>query len=105
MCIFLFVFVQYIFGGHISEYMKALKEENEEAYNTQFKRYVDLKIAPEAMEALYTKAHAAIRADPTKKRADTELGYFGVRGKNNPKPKVSVAFALCAGPRGPELAG
>ena len=26
---------KYIFGGHIAEYMKALQEENEEAYNTQ----------------------------------------------------------------------
>lgn len=74
--------------------MKALKEENEEAYNTQFKRYVEQKISPDSFESLYTKAHAAIRADPTKKRADTELGYFGVRGKNNPKPKVSRAQAL-----------
>jgi len=79
---------KYIFGGHIAEYMKALQEENEEAYNTQFKRYVEQNISPDSFESLYTKAHAAIRADPTKKRADTELGYFGTRGKNNPKPKA-----------------
>jgi len=77
---------KYIFGGHIAEYMKALQEENEEAYNTQFKRYVDAGISGDKLEGLYTKAHAAIRADPNKKRADSELGYFKVRGKNNPKP-------------------
>jgi len=77
---------KYIFGGHIGEYMKSLSEENEELYNTQFKRYVDAGITGDKLEAIYTKAHAAIRADPNKKRADTELGYFKVRGKNNPKP-------------------
>jgi len=77
---------KYIFAGHIGEYMKALQEENEEAYNTQFKRYVENNISPDSFEALYTKAHAAIRADPNKKRADSELGYFGTRTKSNPKP-------------------
>jgi len=81
---------KYIFGLHIAEYMKSLSSENEEAYNTQFKRYVDAGIKPESFEAMYTKAHAAIRADPNKKRADTELGYFGTRGKNNPKPKAGA---------------
>lgn len=81
---------KYIFAGHIGEYMKSLQEENEELYNTQFKRYVESGLTGDKLEALYTKAHAAIRADPTKKRADTELGYFGVRGKNNPKPKAGA---------------
>ena len=43
-------------------------------------------MSPDSFEALYTKAHAAIRAEPNKKRADSELGYFGVRTKSNPKP-------------------
>jgi large subunit ribosomal protein L5e len=77
---------KYIFGGHISEYMKSLQEDNEELYNSQFKRYVDAGITGDKFEALYTKAHAAIRADPNKKRADSELGYFGTRTKSNPKP-------------------
>jgi len=78
---------KYIFGGHIVDYMKSLQSENEEAYNTQFKRYIEQNISPANFESMYTKAHAAIRAEPNKKRADTELGYFGTRGKNNPKPK------------------
>jgi len=77
---------KYIFGGHIGEYMKSLSEENEELYKTQFKRYVDAGINGDKLEAIYTKAHAVIRADPNKKRADSELGYFGTRTKSNPKP-------------------
>jgi len=79
---------KYIFAGHIGTYMKTLQEENEELYNSQFKRYVEAGLTGDKLEAVYTKAHAAIRADPNKKRADSELGYFGTRGKNNPKPKA-----------------
>jgi len=81
---------KYIFGGHISDYMKSLQKENEELYNSQFKRYIDAGVTGDKLEGLYTKAHAGIRADPNKKRADTELGYFGTRGKNNPKPKAGA---------------
>jgi len=81
---------KYIFGGHISDYMKSLSEENEEAYNSQFKRYIEQNISPANFESIYTKAHAAIRADPNKKRADSELGYFGTRTKANPKPKAGA---------------
>jgi large subunit ribosomal protein L5e len=58
---------KYIFGGHIADYMKSLQEENEEAYNTQFKRYIEQNVSPANFEQIYTKAHAAIRADPNKK--------------------------------------
>jgi len=78
---------KYIFGGHVSDYMKSLQEENEEAYNRQFKRYIDNGITADNLEGVYTKAHAAIRADPTKARGATELGYFKVRGKGREKPK------------------
>jgi len=70
---------KYIFGGHVSEYMTKLKDENEEAYGKQFKRYVDAHIGPDDIEKVYTSAHKAIRADPLKKRDALELGYFGKR--------------------------
>jgi large subunit ribosomal protein L5e len=77
---------KYIFGNHVSEYMKQLQEDDEELYGKQFKRYIDAGVNPDNLEALYTKAHAAIRADPSKARAATELGSFGIRSK--PKAKV-----------------
>lgn len=70
---------KYIYGLHVSEYMKQLEEENEELYNKQFKRYIEQGIKPDSFEAMYKAAHAAIRKEPTKARAATELGYFGVR--------------------------
>jgi len=72
---------KYIFGVHVSEYMSALKSKDEEAFNVQFKRYVEAGVTAEDIEALYTNAHKAIRADPNKKRDGLELGYFGKREK------------------------
>jgi len=76
---------KYIFAQHVSEYMKSLQEDNEELYNKQFKRYIDQGIDADSMESMYTKAHAAIRKDPTKARGDKELGSFGVRSKAKAK--------------------
>jgi large subunit ribosomal protein L5e len=72
---------KYIFGLHVSTYMKQLEEENEEAYNKQFKRYIDAGVKADSFEKMYKAAHAAIRKEPTKARAATELGFFGVRAK------------------------
>jgi len=72
---------KYIFGLHVAGYMKQLEEENEELFSRQFKRYVDLGIKHDQLEKLYKAAHAAIRKDPTKARATTELGFFGTRSK------------------------
>jgi len=56
-----------ILGGHVAEYMTALKSADGERYKTQFSKYIEKKIEPTALEAMYKKAHAAIRADPASK--------------------------------------
>jgi len=82
---------KYIFGGHVGEFMKHLQENDEEGFQRHFKRYVDAGIGADDLEALYTEAHKQIRANPTKARAATELGYFGQRSKpKDPKAKVEV---------------
>jgi large subunit ribosomal protein L5e len=77
---------KYIFGGHVSEYMTSLQDDDEEAYKKQFKRYIDAGIGADDLEGIYTAAHAAIRADPNIKRADNELGNFKTR--EGPKPEI-----------------
>lgn len=72
---------KYIFGLHVAEYMKQLAQDDEEAYNRQFKRFIDSNITADKLEGIYKKAHAAIRADPNKKRGPLELGSFGKRAK------------------------
>ncbi|XP_077986311.1 large ribosomal subunit protein uL18-like [Glandiceps talaboti] len=56
---------KHIFGGHVSDYMKELQEEDEDAYKKQFSQYIKLGINPDDVEEMYKKAHAAIREDPT----------------------------------------
>jgi large subunit ribosomal protein L5e len=58
---------KYIFGGHVSEYMETLADDDEERYKSQFQKYIDDDIEADGLEELYTSAHAAIREDPFKK--------------------------------------
>jgi len=55
----------HIFGKHVSDYMKALLEDDEEAYKKQFSKYIRLGVTADEIEAIYTSAHAAIRKDPS----------------------------------------
>jgi len=69
----------YIFGGHVADYMRTLEENDEEAYAKQFKRFIDAGIGADDLEDLYTKVHAAIREDPNKARGADELGNSKAR--------------------------
>jgi len=75
---------KYIFGGHVSEYMQELQEEDEDAYKKQFSAYIREGVGADDIEGMYEAAHSAIRADPFKKRGDNELGRFKTR--DGPKP-------------------
>jgi large subunit ribosomal protein L5e len=79
---------KYIFGGHVADYMRKLKEENEEQFNSHFKRFVEAGISADDVEGIYTNAHKSIRADPTKKRDPTEMGYFGNKREKGKDPKA-----------------
>ncbi|ORC92321.1 60S ribosomal protein L5 [Trypanosoma theileri] len=64
-----------IFGKHVAEYLKQVREEassNPDEKTNQFCKYIAAKVAPDTLESMYKKAHAAIRADPMKKRAKKE---------------------------------
>lgn len=54
-----------ILGLHVAGYMQQVKEEDPELYKTRFSKFVAAGVAPEAVEAMYTKAHEAIRKDPS----------------------------------------
>jgi len=56
---------KYIFGGHVAEYMKLLQSEDQEKYQKQFSDYIKNQIGPDDIEKMWSKAHAAIRKDPT----------------------------------------
>ena len=62
----------YIVGGHVTEYMETLADEDEERYKSQFCKYIEEEIDAGDLEELYVDAHKAIREDPFKKDEDAE---------------------------------
>jgi len=58
---------KYIFGGHVSDYMEMLMDEDADLYKRQFASYIKNKIEASSLEDMYKKAHAAIRKDPAHK--------------------------------------
>jgi len=57
----------YIYAGHVSEYMETLADDDEERFRSQFQKYVDDDVEADGLEELYQEAHKAIREDPFKK--------------------------------------
>eukprot|EP00088_Acartia_fossae_P069286 TRINITY_DN8_c0_g1_i2.p2 TRINITY_DN8_c0_g1~~TRINITY_DN8_c0_g1_i2.p2 ORF type:complete len:297 (-),score=96.12 TRINITY_DN8_c0_g1_i2:109-999(-) len=60
---------KHIFGIHVADYMRSLQDEDEDAFKRQFSRFIKNGVGPDNIEAMYKKAHAAIRADPAHKPA------------------------------------
>jgi len=56
---------KYIFGGHVADYMKMLKEEDGEKYARLFSKFVKAGVKAEDLEAKWTAVHKAIRTDPS----------------------------------------
>jgi len=55
----------YIYGEHVSEHMRMLMEEDEEAYNTIYAGYIAAdKGDPDEIEDMYMGVHQKIRASP-----------------------------------------
>jgi large subunit ribosomal protein L5e len=54
-----------IFGGHVSEYMEYLEEEDNQKYQEHFASYIAEDIEGSGLEELYEKVHGAIREDPS----------------------------------------
>ncbi|GJS28310.1 60S ribosomal protein L5 [Tanacetum coccineum] len=63
---------KYIYGGHVAAYMRTLMEDEPEKYQTRFSDYIKAGAEPDTIEEVYKKVHAAIRADPTPKKAEKQ---------------------------------
>lgn len=53
-----------IYGLHVAEYMRTLKEEDPERYQAQFSAYIRNKVEPDSIENMYKGAFEQIRANP-----------------------------------------
>jgi len=91
---------KYIFGGHVADYMKKLREADAEAYQKQFSKYIKEGIEPEQVEAIFTKAYANIRAnpvyEPTKKPENPVHKTFKPKKKNLKQRKDRIKQKLAA---------
>merc|ERR1712168_1512071 len=76
----------HIFGKNVAEYMDSL-EEDEEAFERLFSKYIKEGITSDKIEGVYKAAHAAIRADPTP--AANEKKAF--KGKRYGRKRLSKA--------------
>ncbi|KAI9329988.1 hypothetical protein BDR26DRAFT_912622 [Obelidium mucronatum] len=81
---------RYILGGHVSDYMAELEEDDEDSYKRQFSQYIAKEISPDDFEELYEKAHEAIRENPERiakahsydEAAKTKLKKFKSQKRN-----------------------
>jgi len=55
---------KYIYGGHVSDYMRILQEDDDDRYKKQFSKFIEAGICADDLEKIYKDAHANIRADP-----------------------------------------
>ncbi|CAL8346089.1 unnamed protein product [Merluccius merluccius] len=74
-------------GMNVSDYMTYLMEEDEDAYKKQFSRFIKNGVAPDTVEEMYKKAHAAIRANPAHQKKPKK----DVKKKRWNRAKLSLA--------------
>jgi len=60
----------YIFGGNVADYMRHLAEEDNDAFEKQFARYIKNGLSADSLEEMYEKVHENIRANPVHTKAD-----------------------------------
>jgi len=84
------VLKKYIYGGHVSEYMESLEEEDDERFKKQFATYLADGVGSDDMEEIYTNAHIAIREDPTFKPSDKSKDWK-LESKKFKDPKLTHA--------------
>lgn len=58
---------KYIFGGHVSEYMNHLQEEDPGRFAKQFSAFKAAGMSADNLEAMYKTVHANIRKNPVPK--------------------------------------
>ncbi|ELU16579.1 hypothetical protein CAPTEDRAFT_164118 [Capitella teleta] len=75
----------HIMGKHVGDYMRLLQEDDDEAFKRQFAQYIKNGVTADNIEAVYQKAHAAIRADPEtkpKQKKDVKVKRWNRAKKN-----------------------
>lgn len=78
----------YIYGGHIAEFMESLEEEDDERFKKHFSSYLSDDIGSEDIEEIYEKAYEAIREDPDFKPTEKTKDW-AAESKKYKQPKLT----------------
>jgi len=77
------VLKKHIFGGHVAEYMKSMREENPSKFQKQFSDYTKSNIKPDELESKWAAVHKSIRANPAHVKKESKKK--GEKKRHNPK--------------------
>ena len=83
---------KYIFGGHVSEFMESLEEEDDERFKKHFASYLADDIGAEDLEEIYSAAHTAIRENPERKskgHSAEDIAGFKSSSRENKAKKLT----------------
>jgi len=61
------VLKKHIFGGHVADYMRSMKEEDNEKYEKHFSKYIKAGVKPDDLENKWKSTFDAIRSNPARK--------------------------------------
>ena len=81
----------YIFGGHVSEFMESLEEEDDERFRKHFSSYLADEIGSEDIEEIYEKAYEAIREDPAFKPSEEDKAKWAAESKKMKNVRLTYA--------------
>lgn len=79
----------YIFGGHVSEFMESLEEEDDERFKKHFSSYLADDVGSDDIEEIYENAHSAIREDPSFKPSDKTSKDWAAESKKYKATKLT----------------
>eukprot|EP00210_Caulerpa_lentillifera_P002953 g2820.t1 len=71
------VLKNHIYGGHVSDYMSQMKEDDPDKYEAHFSQYIKAGIEPDDLEDMYRSAHEKIRDDPVMKKSTKKSAPSG----------------------------
>lgn len=71
----------YIHAKHVSDYMEYLEEEDKSMYERCFSQYIKAGVSADDVEEMWTKCHAAIRANPERKKKEEKKYNYVVKGR------------------------
>lgn len=88
-----------IFGVMIGEYMASMQDEDEDKYNQHFAKYIENDINADNIEDKIAAVHAAIRADPSPRYAESARTREYEEDRKTKKPNAARAASIEAHPQ------